>query len=87
VNGSEVFTAVTMKNAVFWDVMPCGGYYKPTFGRNVPSPTRSFYPEDRDDTFSKTSVYNTPTRRHIPEEGILQDTYEATRRKYQIHYY
>jgi hypothetical protein len=29
----EVFTAVTMKNGVFWDVMPCGflrnvGYYK-----------------------------------------------------------
>jgi hypothetical protein len=20
----EVFTAVTMKNAIFWDVMPCG---------------------------------------------------------------
>jgi hypothetical protein len=22
--GFEVFTAVTMKNGVFWDVMPCG---------------------------------------------------------------
>jgi hypothetical protein len=22
----EVFTVVTMKNAVFWDVMPCGSY-------------------------------------------------------------
>jgi hypothetical protein len=24
--GFEVFTAVTMKNAVFWDVSPCGSY-------------------------------------------------------------
>jgi hypothetical protein len=23
---SEVFTAVTMKNAVFWDVTPCGSF-------------------------------------------------------------
>jgi hypothetical protein len=22
----EIFTAVTMKNAVFWDVTPCGSY-------------------------------------------------------------
>jgi hypothetical protein len=24
--GLEVFTAGTMKNAVFWDVTPCGSY-------------------------------------------------------------
>jgi hypothetical protein len=26
----EVFMTVTMKNAIFWDVMPCGscGFYK-----------------------------------------------------------
>jgi aspartyl-tRNA synthetase len=23
----EVFTAVTMKNGVFWDVTPCGSYF------------------------------------------------------------
>jgi hypothetical protein len=23
----EVFTAVTMKNVVFWDVTPCGSWY------------------------------------------------------------
>jgi hypothetical protein len=28
----EVFTAVTMKNGVFWDVKPCG---EPMFRRNV----------------------------------------------------
>jgi hypothetical protein len=30
--GSEVFTAVTMKNAVFWDVTPCGSYKNGRFG-------------------------------------------------------
>jgi hypothetical protein len=28
----EVFTAVTMKNAVFWDVMLCGSYKNQRFG-------------------------------------------------------
>jgi hypothetical protein len=28
----EVFTAVTMKNAVFWDVRPCGSYKNRHFG-------------------------------------------------------
>jgi hypothetical protein len=28
----EVFTAVTMKNGVFWDVTPCGSCKKQRFG-------------------------------------------------------
>jgi hypothetical protein len=28
----EVFTAVTMKNVVFWDVMPCGSCKNRRFG-------------------------------------------------------
>jgi hypothetical protein len=28
----EVFTAVTMKNAVFWDVAPCRSYVNRSFG-------------------------------------------------------
>jgi hypothetical protein len=28
----EVFTAVTMKNGVFWDVMPCGSHKNRRFG-------------------------------------------------------
>jgi hypothetical protein len=28
----EVFTAVTMKNGVFWDVTPCGSCKNPRFG-------------------------------------------------------
>jgi hypothetical protein len=29
---SEVFTAVTVKNAVFWDVAPGGSSYNQSFG-------------------------------------------------------
>jgi hypothetical protein len=29
---SEAFTAVTMNNAVFWDLMPCGSCKNPPFG-------------------------------------------------------
>jgi hypothetical protein len=29
---SEVFTAVTMKNGVFWDVTPCGSCKNRRFG-------------------------------------------------------
>jgi hypothetical protein len=28
----DVFTAVTMKNGVFWDVMPCGSCKNRRFG-------------------------------------------------------
>jgi hypothetical protein len=28
----EVFTAMTMKNGVFWDVTPCGSYKNRRFG-------------------------------------------------------
>jgi hypothetical protein len=28
----EVFTAVTMKNCVFWDATPCGSYKNRRFG-------------------------------------------------------
>jgi hypothetical protein len=45
----EVFTAVTVKKAVFWDV-----------------------------AFLETSVYTISTRRHIPEDGILQNFNDIT---------
>jgi hypothetical protein len=32
----EVFLAVTMKNAIFWDVTPCGSYKSRIF-RNISS--------------------------------------------------
>jgi hypothetical protein len=30
--GFEVFTAVTMKNGVFWDITPCGSSKNRRFG-------------------------------------------------------
>jgi hypothetical protein len=58
----EVFTAVTMKKAVFWDVVPCrncinqrfGGTYALTCSRWFFACGFSsffFYPEDGGDTF------------------------------------
>jgi hypothetical protein len=49
----EVFTAVTMKNAVFWDVALCRSLVN-----------QSFYPEDAGDTFlrniSSHKIYTVP---------------------------
>jgi hypothetical protein len=33
----EVFVAVTMKNAVFWDMTPCGSYKSRHFGERIVS--------------------------------------------------
>jgi hypothetical protein len=64
----DVFTAVTMKNAVFWDVALCGFIMNRRFGETSRTlkmeATRS----------SETSVYNKPTRHHIQEDGILHST-------------
>jgi hypothetical protein len=35
----EVFTAVTMKNTIFWEVTPCCSCKKQTFQRNLPPPS------------------------------------------------
>jgi hypothetical protein len=69
-----------MKNAVFWDVAPCRYCVNRRFGERISSIFRieKFASED----FStlkmeairshETSVYSISTRRHIPEDGILQ---------------
>jgi hypothetical protein len=81
----EVFTAVTMKNAVFWDVAPCTSCVNRRFGRmyrlHLQPPAHAGFSLGDFSTlkmealrFSETSVYSRSTRRHIPEDGILQDT-------------
>jgi hypothetical protein len=57
-----------MKNGVFWDVAPLVLIISRLIARVISSTlkmgaTRSF----------ETSVYNKPTRRHIPEYGILHE--------------
>jgi hypothetical protein len=51
----EIFTAVTMKNVVFWDVAPCRACVNRRFGGRS----------------SETSVYARSTRPHIPKDDIL----------------
>jgi hypothetical protein len=55
---SVVFTAVTMKNAIFWDVMPCGscknrhcgGTYRLRHQGDKNQRARSCHPGDAGDT-------------------------------------
>jgi hypothetical protein len=75
---SEVSTAVTMKNAVFWDVAPCRSSVNRRFGGTCHlhiqcSSLADFSTLKMEATrSSETSVqFTRSTRRHIPEDGIL----------------
>jgi hypothetical protein len=59
---AEVFKAVTMKNAVFLDVTPCGSCKNRRFGGSTVSIIRVTY---------ETQVLAKVTRRNIPEDDIL----------------
>jgi hypothetical protein len=87
-----VFTAVTMKNAVFWDVAPCRSRVNRRFGgtyrlhlQGIRNPRAmnqveqvlvdswiSYTLKMEAIHSSETSVNKISTRRHIPEDGILQ---------------
>jgi hypothetical protein len=69
----EVFRAVSMKNAVFWDVTPCASCMRNLLVTDnvvlnsliISTLTMETIP------FSQTSVLTRATQRHISDDGIL----------------
>jgi hypothetical protein len=77
-SGFEVFTAVTMKNAVFWGLTPCGSYI--LHSRHHLLVTANVVPSSlilvtlmmQALGSSETSVLTRGTERNTPGDGILQ---------------
>jgi hypothetical protein len=60
-----------MKNAVFWDVAPCRSCVNRRFGGTFRLHLQGTLKMEEIRS-SETSVYTRSTRRHIPEDDILQ---------------
>jgi hypothetical protein len=75
----EVFTAVTMKNGVFWDVTPCGSCKNRRFGGN------KRHPDEGGAKFPETSVLTRATWRNIPEHSILRTVLVSGTRQRSLH--
>jgi hypothetical protein len=72
--GFEVFTVVVMKSIIFWDMMPCSPLsFNRCFGG-----TYLLHLQGRRNRFSKTSKQGETqwtTRRHIPKDDTLQNSF------------
>jgi hypothetical protein len=67
----EVIMAMTMWNAVFLEVAPCG---PASYSQRFSYLADSFHLENGGDTFLRKSVLTIFTRRHIRQDGILYST-------------
>jgi hypothetical protein len=71
----EVFTTVTMKNVIFWDVVLCRFRVKRSFEGGM-FLTRGFFTLKMEAIlFSETSLNARSTQHHIPEDDILNNKF------------
>jgi hypothetical protein len=88
----EVFTAVTMRNAVVWDVTQCGSCKNRSLRRLLV--TASVLPSTpilvtliiEELSSSETLVLTGATRRNIPQDGIVHGHCRENLKSYIFHY-
>jgi hypothetical protein len=81
-----------MKNAIFWDVTPCGSCKTPTFRKNIASIMRrdeSFHPDDGGDALLRNVYYKSHTasqsrRRHPSTYMLIVQTLTTTNTKHML---